>query len=437
MNRIVTDISQLGCHLSSRGYLNIEILLDNEYNHPALAEVVAVYIEDHLNSYIVNISHPDTSQVNIDGLKGYLEKWGFGGWTRNYVATKHIFPNNNIHDLNLLYYFNNNKGLPELKNPPIYSFIYNKHKTNHNNRFIPIEMHLKRFDDLIFEQARVDIFDEGNVDELISIDTLAETYYKLAMSPLGVLGKKDLYNHTNDRVINHNVKDGLMYPLYKPTSVTSRPVCNFNGLSVSSLSKKDNKRSFIIPTNDHLMELDYDGFHPRILGNLIDYNFPKDKSLHKEMAKLYFGESTDENYIQAKELTFQQLYGGVMAEYEHIEYFKLSQEYAEKIEQIYYAGELKTPFFKRPLTPKNLGDLGRQKLLNYYIQAYETEHNVLVLEDIFDYLEDKKSRLILYNYDAFLFDIDVSEDVVGDLKNIVSKTFPVHEKTGRDYASLG
>ena len=38
------------------------------------------------------------------------------------------------------------------------------------------------------------------------------------------------------------------------------------------------------------------------------------------------------------------------------------------------------------------------------IQAYETESNIKKILSIQDYLLDKKTKLVLYGYDSFLFD---------------------------------
>ena len=56
----------------------------------------------------------------------------------------------------------------------------------------------------------------------------------------------------------------------------------------------------------------------------------------------------------------------------------------------------------RIISRNNLSDMNPNKLFNYMIQLMETEHNVNVLEDILFEIEDDKSKLILYNYDAFL-----------------------------------
>ena len=50
-----------------------------------------------------------------------------------------------------------------------------------------------------------------------------------------------------------------------------------------------------------------------------------------------------------------------------------------------------------------------QKLLNYILQNLETATNVCILWDIFKILRDKNTKLVLYTYDSFLFDLDKTE----------------------------
>ena len=63
--------------------------------------------------------------------------------------------------------------------------------------------------------------------------------------------------------------------------------------------------------------------------------------------------------------------------------------------------------------------MNRNKLFNYLIQAYETECNIKKILLIQDYLlrESKKTKLVLYGYDSFLFDFS-TEDGVETLKKI-------------------
>ena len=79
-----------------------------------------------------------------------------------------------------------------------------------------------------------------------------------------------------------------------------------------------------------------------------------------------------------------------------------------------------------------------QKLFNYYIQATETETNIRKIQIIQDYLKDKKTKLVLYIYDAFVFDFSKEDhkQVLLDLHAILSDKFPVKLKTGIHYGAL-
>ena len=58
-----------------------------------------------------------------------------------------------------------------------------------------------------------------------------------------------------------------------------------------------------------------------------------------------------------------------------------------------------------------------QKLFNYLLQNLETSTNVRILWDIIKLLKGKKTKLILYTYDAFL--LDVCKEEKEDIKKIL------------------
>ena len=55
-----------------------------------------------------------------------------------------------------------------------------------------------------------------------------------------------------------------------------------------------------------------------------------------------------------------------------------------------------------------------------------------------DYLKTKQTRLVLYIYDAFIFDVAKSDgkETLSDLQSILSDKFPVKIKTGPHYGAL-
>ena len=81
-------------------------------------------------------------------------------------------------------------------------------------------------------------------------------------------------------------------------------------------------------------------------------------------------------------------------------------------------------------------DMTQSKLLNYIIQSYETSNNVVMLDNILSYLRDKKTKLVLYTYDAFLFDYSKEDgkDLLTTLKSMIH--YPINIKHGKSYHGL-
>ena len=63
---------------------------------------------------------------------------------------------------------------------------------------------------------------------------------------------------------------------------------------------------------------------------------------------------------------------------------------------------------------------------------------LVVLQIIQYYLEDKKTKLVLYIYDEFIFDVSKKDgkQTLIDLQNILSDKFPVKLKVGQHYGAL-
>ena len=101
---------------------------------------------------------------------------------------------------------------------------------------------------------------------------------------------------------------------------------------------------------------------------------------------------------------------------------------------------IKSDIYNRIISRNNLSDMNPNKLFNYMIQLMETEHNVNVLEDLLFEIEDDKSKLILYNYDAFLFDFDISDglDYLKNVKEILEQKgkYPTKVSMGNNYHEM-
>ena len=92
----------------------------------------------------------------------------------------------------------------------------------------------------------------------------------------------------------------------------------------------------------------------------------------------------------------------------------------------------------RMLSKNNLRDMNANKLFNYMLQATETELNMLVLTKVMDYLEGKKSKMVLYTYDSYLLDIHPDEwGILGDLKILIEGNgFPTKMEWGDTYSEM-
>jgi DNA polymerase I-like protein with 3'-5' exonuclease and polymerase domains len=183
--------------------------------------------------------------------------------------------------------------------------------------------------------------------------------------------------------------------------------------------------------------MDYDGYHPRLIGDIVDYQF--EGNVHNTLAKIYFKSKkiTPAQYKESKTLTFKQIYGGIDKKNLHHPFFKKTQDFINIIwNEFNKKGEVKCGSYT--ITKKDHPKIHSQKLFNYYIQATETETNIRKMKIVQDYLKNKKTRLVLYIYDAFVFDVAKSDgrEILNELQTILSDKFPVKLKTGIHYGAL-
>ena len=114
---------------------------------------------------------------------------------------------------------------------------------------------------------------------------------------------------------------------------------------------------------------------------------------------------------EIKTLIFQNLYGGIRSELLHIPYFKEIQNLTNLLsETITKNKAIFTHSYHIQFGIERLEPITPAKVLNYYIQAYETERNIKKILKIKEKLEGKQTKLILYTYDAFVFDVHPKEN---------------------------
>jgi len=157
-----------------------------------------------------------------------------------------------------------------------------------------------------------------------------------------------------------------------------------------------------------------------------------------QLAKKYFKKSVigDEEYSKAKQINFHALYGRIPEEYKDVDIFVKIQEFINSLWIKYEAlGEVNNPTSKKPFT-EELKDMNPQKLMNYLMQSLETSRNILILKEVLRYLQNKKTKVVLYTYDSLLFDFNKEDgkDTLIELQSILEsgKTYPVKFKYSKD-----
>jgi len=232
---------------------------------------------------------------------------------------------------------------------------------------------------------------------------------------------------------------GIEYTSYNPFTSTGRPSNSFSGINYAALNKKDGSRERFISRfgkDGMLVEMDFDAYHLRLIGEVIGYKFPKG-SVHEHMAKFYGCD-----YDEAKSLSFKYLYGFIPDDIKKINpFFEKVSDFIDKLWKDYKSTKtLTSNIYSRRIMGYNLHEMNKNKLFNYMIQTLETENNISVLNKLIPSFVSQKSKLVLYNYDSFLVDFS-NEDGIDFLRNIKetieqNKKYPVKVSRGLNYDSM-
>lgn len=242
----------------------------------------------------------------------------------------------------------------------------------------------------------------------------------------------DSFSFSQDYIYN-----GLVFTKYNPYTTTGRPSNRHLNVNWSALNKSDGTRSMMVSRWDGgtLLQFDYESYHIRLIAKLIGYDFPKGVTAHQHLADLY---GTD--YETAKKITFTYLYGGLDDNARQIPFFQKVEGYIRGVYQKFViSGRLTTPLYKREIHFSKIEGATEQKVFNYMLQALETEVNYMKIEKVLDWISDKKSKMILYTYDAFVFDVHPSErgEILDSIRVIMEEGgFPVKAEEGTNYDSL-
>ena len=430
-----SKLSQLQS-LASLG-LYVDVISSNSMYHPKLTSTVAVYVRpvNGDTGYIIPINHDEGINVAKERVYEVLS-----AASKLYTLDKknllYHFNLQNAIDLSLLYAMTYYDRLEYSRENNSLNFFYNKFSGFANiNQLIPISKLYESCEktyESVNKHIRLEIpggFEFYNT-------TATNIFFLIEQSGLGIY--YDSFNKLfTPRNPLYNIKDNVTYTSYNLYNATSRPTNAFNSVNFAAIPKSIEHRRCFKPQNDYFVELDFDGYHLRLLCDQIDYELSSE-SAHKQLARLYFEkeEVTDEEYAQAKQINFQAIYGKIPEQHAFLKIFEDIQEYITTMWNFYDEnGVVYNPMSGKAFT-KELKDMHPQKLMNYMMQSLETSRNILILKEVLRYLKNKKTEIALYTYDAILFDFSKEDgkETLEDIKKIMEEggKYPIKFKYSKD-----
>ena len=389
----------------------VEVIPTSHNLHPIENGICAIYIrpKDDSKGYIIPINHSETINFDLEVVEKVLNSIECI-YVRDRKEFLHYFP---------IKHSNQPSPSPHTYIPQLtqaHTHVYNKYPNLQElNTIVPIVKHYEVCEQNFtnYEKIRFNPF----------YNKAALVFNQLERA--GIKVDQTKFEQYYDRQVNE-----FVYTQYNLNTLTTRPSNTFGGINFSTLNKDNGERECFIPRNNFFIEMDISAYHPTLLANLLGYDFG-DVDIHSSFAQMY-----GVDYAQAKEITFKQLYGGIWKEYRELEFFQKVQSYIDDLwDSFNYGGYIKCPISDHKFFKSELEDMNPQKLLNYVLQNLETANNVHILYEIFKILKGKNTKLVLYVYDSFLFDVDKNEkEVLKEIAEVFkNKQLQIKIKKGKNY----
>ena len=367
------------------------------------------------NEFILPFNHSETLNIEIPNLESNTKKY-----TYDRKKLNHFIKLNDVIDINLLHYLATSTPLyiDDIDTNAHNFFNMRYYKKNNINNIIPVLKHLEKCREI------------ANILK----DTIEK--YKPYVNLSYNNEVLDNLNYIESNGLQ--TVEGMVYSEYNIYTSTGRPSNRFGGTNFAALNKTDGSRKPYVSRfkNGVLVEMDFDGYHLRLIADKVGYKFPEG-SVHEHMAKFYGCD-----YEESKQKSFQYLYGHLPIEVVQINpFFSKVYDFIKDLWNEYKSKEfIVSDIYNRQIYKKNLSDMNANKLFNYIIQLMETESNMRVLTKLIPKIKDDKSKLILYSYDSFLFDFNMEDglDYLKKVKEILEQDskFPVKVSWGLNYHEM-
>ena len=417
--------------------LYVDVISTNDLYHPKLTSTVAVYIRliDSEHGYIVPIDHSEGLNVSKDRIYRILSS-ASKLYTLNKKNLLYYFNLQDAIDISLLYSMTNYDKLEYSRENVTLNYFYNKFNSQKDiNKVIPLSK-LYESCEKIYSQVKKHIkIDIPSGFEFYN-KTATNVFFLLEQHGIGIFYEefKKMFTPRNPLF---NTVDNKVLTQYNLYNVTSRPTNAFNSVNFAAIPKSEQHRKCFHPTGDYFVELDFDGYHLRLLCEQIGYPLTNE-SAHTQLAKNYFDTEniSEEQYLEAKQINFQAIYGKIPEEHQHLEIFQKIQKYIDDMWNTFEKDSVVYNTVSNKAFTKSLKEMHPAKLMNYMMQSLETARNILILKEALRFLKDKKTKLVLYTYDALLFDFykEDGKETLVKLQEILEDggKYPIKVKYSKD-----
>ena len=404
----------------------VQVISNNPRYHPKLSWVSLVYYHNGDKGYIICVKHSEAFTLDIQRVTSFLQSHKTV-WVYDKKWHSYFLPHDNLKDIHLNQLaIDGNITKLEYETSAHRCMDRSHWDLEYLSEVVPISKHYEKWEKVYNSSKKW-------MDNSVYPLDVSIPYKKVEESGIGVCKNVlDFYDLPNPQFSIRGSRAHTLYNLYNPTG---RPTNSFNGINYLAIPKNEDVRSCIVPTNDYFVEFDFDAYHPRLVAKELGIELPS-TSLHEYFAKLYFNkeEISQEEYQTSKEITFKQMYGGVLDEYKSIEFFnKMETKISQLGKEYSKNGYVILPTGIRVNKTKGMNPM---KLFNYWVQNLETLNNYYFISKINNILEDKHSKLILITYDAFLVDFSVKDGkgLLKTLKDALQENgMVVKHKWGQNY----
>lgn len=430
-----------------KGMNKIYVRLSDDEKHAMNNRISFIYVKTPKNEYVINVNNGDGLGIRIEALVHLLDTY-HQQWVFNLKSVKHLLPFTNAFDLDLGKFVSYGYHDIELGDNQLNQFYKSKFKNQpYLNDSIPIMKQLELISQYV---DKFSFATTSNSDKFINDATEAFNY--IEHSGLKI---DEEYRLTFNPV--HLTNDNMVYTEYNLMTSTLRPSNRHGGVNYAALKKDTGvRKAFISRYEDgELISCDFEAYHPRLLLDIIyqtKLNSNVDIREMKWITNFYSSNLDFYTWIgkqmgiddrnEVKQIIFQNLYGGIRTELLHIPYFREIQNLTDLLYETVIKNKcLFTHSYHIQFNEDRFEPINPAKVLNYYIQSYETERNIQKILDIKDILKGKLTKLILYTYDAFVFDVHPTEkqylysDIIPLLRGGHGR-YEVKTTTGKNYDEL-